>query len=136
MTPFMRQVDDVLSENASDAAIETIRSTRRSLGEGLHNQVLLRALAEQLVCEGNAVLGDHGLALQLVDIADTERLAFILACGGARAWVVADVLGRTAEARLDVPTFGITRREIAGPEALAGLLLSLIAAERARRVTV
>lgn len=131
MTPFMQQVDDVLNENASDAPVETIASTRRTLGQGLHNQVELRALAEQLVCEGNAVLAEHGLSLQLVDSADTERLAFTLSCGRARAWVVTDVIGRSAKARLDAPTLGVSEREIAGPESLAGLLLSLVSAERA-----
>ena len=130
MTPFMQQVDDVLNERAPDAPVETVTSTRRTLGEGLHNQVELRALAEQLVCEGNAVLGEHGLALELVDTADTERLAFTLSCGRARAWVVTDVVGRSAQARLDAPTLGISEREIAGPESVAGLLLSLISAER------
>lgn len=130
MTPFMQQVDDVLNEKASDAPVETISSTRRSLGQGLHNQVELRALAEQLVCEGNAVLKEHGLTLRLVDNADTERLAFTLSCGRARAWVVTDVIGRSAKARLDAPTLGVSEREIAGPESLAGLLLSLITAER------
>jgi hypothetical protein len=136
MTPFMQQVDDVLNENASDAPVETIVSTRRTLGEGLHNQVELRALAEQLVCEGNAVLGPHGLALELVDMADTERLAFTLSCGRARAWVVTDVIGRGAKARLDAPTLGVSEREIAGPDSLAGLLLSLIAAGRSRTEAV
>ncbi len=130
MTPFMQQVDDVLNDRASDAPVETITSTRRGLGQGLHNQVELRALAEQLVCEGNAVLGEHGLSLELVDSADTERLAFTLSCGRARAWVVTDVIGRSAKARLDAPTLGVSEREIAGPESLAGLLLSLIVAER------
>lgn len=135
MTPFMQQVDDVLNEIALDAPVETVTSERRTLGEGLHNQVELRALAEQLVCEGNAVLAEHGLSLQLVDTADTERLAFTLSCGRARAWVVTDVIGRSARARVDAPTLGVSDREIAGPSSLAGLLLSLIRAERAARNT-
>lgn len=135
MTPFMQQVDDVLNEIAPDAPVETVTSERRTLGQGLHNQVELRALAEQLVCEGNAVLAGHDLSLQLVDTADTERLAFTLSCGRARAWVVTDVIGRSARARLDAPTLGVSEREIAGPESLAGLLLSLIVAERAARNT-
>lgn len=136
MTPFMKAVDDVLSENAPDASVETVPCTPRTLGEGLHNQVELRALAEQLVCEGNAVLGAHGLLLELIDTPDTERLAFTLACGRNRAWLVTDVVGRTARARLDAPILGAGEREIAGPAALAGLLLSLIGAERASRNTV
>lgn len=130
MTPFMQQVDDVLNERASDVPVDTIASARRTLGQGLHNQVELRALAEQLVSEGNTVLRGHGLALHLVDSADSERLAFTLSCGRARAWVATDVVGRSARARLDAPTLGVSEREIAGPESLAGLLLSLIAAER------
>jgi hypothetical protein len=133
MTPFMQQVDDVLSSDAADPLIETVPCTPRTLGEGLHNQVELRALAEQLVCEGNTLLRDAGMCLELIDTPDTGRLAFTLVCGRNRAWVVTDVVGRTARARLDAPILGAGEREIAGPEGLVGLLLGLITAERANR---
>ena len=133
MTPFMQPVDDVLNENASAVPVETVPCSPRTLGDGLHHQVELRALAEQLVCEGNAVLRAHDLSLELIDTPDTERLAFTLVCGRHRAWLVTDVVGRTARARLDAPILGAGEREIAGPEALTGLLLGLIRAEQSRR---
>jgi hypothetical protein len=133
MTPFMQQIDDVLSETAPGAWVDTVPCTPSTLGEGLHNQVELRALAEQLVCEGNAILREHGLSLDLIDAPDTERLAFTLVCGRNRAWVVTDVAGRMARARLDAPILGPGERQIAGPDALAGLLLSLVKAELASR---
>ncbi|HVE26843.1 MAG TPA: hypothetical protein VNC22_15640 [Sporichthya sp.] len=135
MTPFMQQVEESLSDGPSYPSFETVPCVSRTLGEGLHNHVELRALAEQLVCEGNAVLRPHGLSLELIDTPDIGRLGFTLVCGRTRAWVVTDVVGRSARARLDAPILGSGEREIAGPEALAGLLISLIDAERATRGT-
>lgn len=133
MTPFMQQVAESLEDAPAYPSIDTVPCLPRTLGEGLHNHVELRALAEQLVCEGNAVLRPHGLCLELIDTPDIGRLGFTLVCGRTRAWVVTDVVGRSARARLDAPILGCGEREIAGPEALAGLLISLIDAERAFR---
>ena len=119
MTPFMQQVEDILSENPPDLSVETVPCSPRPLGEGVHRQVELRALAEQLVCEGNVVLRPHNLSLELIDSVDTERLAFTIVSGRNRAWLVTDVVGRTARARLDAPILGAGERDIAGPEALA-----------------
>jgi hypothetical protein len=129
----MQQVEESLRSGPSYPSVETAPCIPRTIGEGLHNQVELRALAEQLVCEGNAVLRSRGLSLELIDTPDIGRLGFTLVCGRCRAWVVTDVVGRSARARLDAPILGSGEREIAGPEALAGLLISLIDAERASR---
>jgi hypothetical protein len=129
----MQQIEDSFQDGPSYPSFETVPCVSRGIGEGLHHHVELRALAEQLVCEGNAVLHSRGLRLELIDTPDIGRLGFTLVCGRTRAWVVTDVVGRTARARLDAPILGSGEREIAGPDALAGLLISLIDAERASR---
>ncbi len=133
MTPFMQQVDELLSQGASGTSVATLPCVSRKVGEALHNQVELRALAEQLVCEANAILRDVGMSMDLVDSADSDRLAFTLSCGHNRVWVITDVVGRTARARLGAPLLGAGERQIAGPEALADLLLGLIATELSDR---
>jgi hypothetical protein len=130
MTPFMQQVDEVLRESSGTSTITTVPSTLRTLGEGLHNQVELRAVAEQLVCEANTVLREHGLCLELDDTPSDGRLEFRVSCGHTRAWIVTDVTGRRARAHLDVWSEPSLQRELEGPGALAALLLGLIQAER------
>jgi hypothetical protein len=126
MTPFMEKLYQLLTDLPSDQYdVDTVPAVPRTLGEGLHNQVELRALAEQLVCEGNVVLAPFELHLTLTDSTELDGLAFVLACGRARAAVVTDVAGRSARAHVDIAGHDLVDREIAGPEALADLLVTL-----------
>jgi hypothetical protein len=130
MTPFMKKVDDVLRGQALSSTPDSSRSALRPLGEALHNQVELRALAEQLVSEANVVLNDHGTHLDLVDEPGGENLSFTVSCGHARAVVVTALSGRQAWGRLIWGDDEREMRELTGTEALADLILGLVASGR------
>ena len=127
MTPFMQRVDDLVQGASDRPLLESSASQDKSIGQGLHEQVELRGLAEQYTSEANVVLRGGGPLVQLSDEAGGEHLAFSLTCGRSRAIVVTDISGRQARARLLVNGNEDEQREIAGPEGLATLLLGLIA---------
>jgi hypothetical protein len=88
-------------------------------------QVMVRSLAEQLVSEANAVLREHGRAIDLTDHCEPGTLAYSLDCGARHARIDMTVTGRTAVSRL---SFG---HEPAAPRLcsesdVAALILSLI----------
>jgi hypothetical protein len=125
MTPFMHQVS-VLLDGGQAVQAALVPSAPRTLGEGLHTQVELRSLAEQLVCEGNTVLQGTGRELSLLDQAGGETLSFVLRSGGARAEVVTSVSGRQAWVRVVSDESSQDVRELEGPDALPDLLLWLV----------
>ncbi|TVT21704.1 hypothetical protein LWP59_38120 [Amycolatopsis acidiphila] len=107
----------------------------RPVGEGADKQVMVRSLAEQMVCEANAVLAARGERIELVDQAGGDRLCFILRYGDRRAELSTTFTGRQAEARL-VCAGGVVpalpgectdaRRELACPDTVADLILALL----------
>lgn len=134
MTPFMLRVAELLESDPDsdpDGAVptpETVPSRVTRVNAGTDRQVALRSLAEQLMCEANAVLGDDGDQMSLSDELLDGRLGFALAYRGRTARVVTRIEDHTAYARLvgdgiadDAP------RELAGPDALPDLLLRLLA---------
>lgn len=84
MTPFMLRVADVVGVDADDqpdvgaiAPMPTTRISQRiSTGTGADRHVAIRSLAEQLLCEANAVLGPQRHHLSLVDETLPSELAF------------------------------------------------------------
>ena len=116
-----------------------------------HAQVTLRSLAEQLVCEANAVLGDGGDVVDLDDQCGPDALAFTLTfrdrsavvrtaglptAGLPTAGLRTAVSGRCAQARLLVvgePARG--PRRLADEGQLRALVLTLIAQGTAPRGT-
>lgn len=84
MTPFMQRVaelvgtpeDDVAALAALSPQPVTRLSRRIDTGTGADRHVAIRSLAEQLVSEGNAVLGPLDDRLELVDETLAHELAF------------------------------------------------------------
>jgi hypothetical protein len=124
----MQAVQDVL-DGCAVAGPATVRSRPGPVPAAADAQVKLRVLAEQLVCEANAVLRDTGDAVALDDECGPGALAFTLRFLDRSAAVGTVVSGRRAEARLltgGEP--GRDRRRLAGEEELRALLLTLIRA--------
>jgi hypothetical protein len=126
MTPFMIKLDEVLG-GGEPPRIGSRHSELRPLGEALHNQVEIRALAEQLVSEGNTIIDEPALRLTLTDHPGGEHLAFTVSCGRARADMVTDVSGRQGRARLSLDSTATDQLEIDGPEGLVTVLLHVVA---------
>jgi hypothetical protein len=137
MTPFMIRVADLVGASDEDRAdLETPMpntriSQRIATGTGADRQVALRAYAEQLVCEANAVLtshhesGDH--TLSLYDETLPSELAFNVGYAGRAARVSTTFEDGTAYGRLvgdgfesDLP------QELEGPDALPDLIVRLL----------
>lgn len=139
MTPFMLRVAELLGADPDDLADldeiapppQTRISQRIATGTGADRQVALRAYAEQLISEANAVLvshheaGDHSLTL--FDETLPSELAFNVGYAGRAARVSTTFADGTAYGRLvgdgfdsDLP------QELVGPDALPDLLVRLL----------
>lgn len=125
MTAFMGRVRDVLSGGPAPG-FGTAPSRVRPTAGGADAQLGVRALAEQLVSEANAVLGAGG-RVELTDDTGPGVLAFTLAYAGRRARVCTRLSGRVALAHLEAPGLPADPVELAGPGELEALLLSLLA---------
>jgi hypothetical protein len=140
MTPFMLQVAELVG--AQDADVEPVApmpltrvSQRIATSTGADRQVAIRSLAEQLVCEANAVLSSTGpLAagagddhLALFDETLPSELAFNVAYRGRAVRVSTTFEDGTAYARLVGDGFeSEVPRELDGPDALPDLLIRLL----------
>ncbi|WP_435201500.1 hypothetical protein [Janibacter sp. GS2] len=147
MTPFMTRVAEFVG--APDAADvvrtgdvppissrrttmpETRISRRVATGTGADRHVALRSLAEQYVCEANAVLGPGRDHLDLVDEPLPDELAFTVTFRdqGARCSTLftdGRAFGRLVGSFFD----GEQARELEGPDALPDLLVRLMDASR------
>ncbi|QDQ98214.1 hypothetical protein [Tomitella fengzijianii] len=133
MTPFMLAVQDHL-DGAPATAPSTTPSAVRTLAAAADTQVLIRSLAEQLLCEANVVLRQHGAEFTLVDESGPGALTFTIACADRSARIATLVDARSATAHIQAP--GIAEsRELAGEEQMQALLLSLVPATAGDRST-
>jgi len=126
MTPFMLAVQGVLDGRAApEPATERCRLVPVPAATDV--QVMLRSLAEQLVCEANAILRETGDVISLDDECGPGALAFSLSYRGRSARVGAAMSGRYAEPYLFIVGEGSRGpRRLAGEEELRALLLTLI----------
>lgn len=136
MTPFMLQVAELVG--ARDSDIEPVApmpltriSQRIATGTGADRQVAIRSLAEQLVCEANAVLASATAAgddhLVLFDETLPHELAFNVTYRGRAARVSTTFEDGTAYARLVGDGFeSELPQELDGPDALPDLLFRLL----------
>ena len=127
MTPFMLSVQALLDGEPAPRP-ETQASRAGSVAVASDTQMLIRALAEQLVSEANAVLREHGDVISLTDECGPGALAFTLGYRGRSARVQTVMTGRAALGRLIIPgePDGGPRR-LAGDGEVKALVLSLIA---------
>jgi len=102
MTPFMAAVEAALAgDSPSSSSVASPRSAPVGVAATTSHQVAVRALAEQIVCEANAVLARHGRAIALTDEVGDGGLAFTLTIEG-RA-VRLDAAGAACLEEQDVP---------------------------------
>ncbi|HIZ97840.1 MAG TPA: hypothetical protein H9805_04595 [Candidatus Janibacter merdipullorum] len=108
---------------------ETRISRRVATGTGADRHVALRSLAEQYVCEANAVLGTRRYHLDLVDEALPHELAFTVTYGEQGARCSTTFEDGRAYGRLVGSFFeDEAARELEGPDALPDLLVRLMEA--------
>ena len=123
----MIAVQDLL-DGATALAPCTEPSRSRPVAEPTDTQVVIRSLAEQLVCEANAVLSDHGETISLIDDSGPNELAFTLGYRDRCARIRTALSGRTATAELVFAGAPARRsRELTGDHQLRALVLSLLA---------
>ncbi|MGW1616505.1 hypothetical protein ACWCQZ_45130 [Streptomyces sp. NPDC002285] len=128
MTPFMLSVK-ALMEGDRPPEPETELSRTRPVAIATDVQVIVRSLAEQLVCEANAILREHGTTLSLVDDLGPGGLAFTVDYGDRSARVQTKISDRIAVSC--VVASGLTSdepRQLTSEDEMRALLLSLIAA--------
>lgn len=130
MTLFMNRVADLIG---GDAEVEvppmppTRISQRIASMEGADRQVALRALAEQLVCEANAVMAHEAELMSLTDETLPDELAFNVTYRGRAVRVSTKFTDHTAYARLVGDGFEFEEpRELDDPEALPDLMIRLL----------
>lgn len=137
MTPFMTRVADLVGSSAEVPEVAQQRTTmpqtrisqRVATGTGADRHVALRSLAEQYVCEANAVLGDGRDHLELVDEALPDELAFTVSHAGHGARCSTHFADGRAYGRLVGDLFADEEaRELEGPDALPDLLVRLLEA--------
>ncbi len=136
MTPFMLKVAELVGSPDTDIELVapmpmTRISQRIATGTGADRQVAIRSLAEQLVCEANAVLSSAATAgddhLALFDETLPNELAFNVAYRGRGVRVSTTFEDGTAYARLVGDGFeSELPRELDGPDALPDLLVRLL----------
>lgn len=98
MTSFMAAVEEVL-EGHRPPPPSTSPSSARCVAVAVDGQVFLRAAAEQLVSEANAVLGDRG-SIHLSDEQVEGRLGFALSYRNRGVHLSTDLSGRSGLARV------------------------------------
>ena len=128
MTPFMLAVQSLL-DGAQAPVPVTEPAAARSVAVATDEQVIVRSLAEQLVCEANAILREHGDVFSLVDDSDADEFAFTVGYADRSARIRTTISGRAATA--DLVVAGVPQgepRRLAGEDELRALLLSLLAA--------
>ncbi len=137
MTPFMQRVAEIVGASEQDLAgaeLDTVApmpmtriSRRIATGTGADRQVAIRSLAEQLVCEANAVLGHADDHLSLTDEPLPSELAFSVGYRGRAARVSTTFEDGTAVGRLVGDGFeSELPHELDGPDALPDLLIRLL----------
>lgn len=80
MTPFMTRIAELIGADPAALPEPPVYRTRLSaataINQGADRHIAIRALAEQLMCEANAVLADFDDQLTLSDETGGDELAF------------------------------------------------------------
>jgi len=127
MTPFMLAVQALLDGEDAPRP-DTAPSRPRAVAVATDTQVVVRALAEQLVSEANAILRDYGSTISLVDDSGPGELAFTLGYDDRSARVQTALSGRTGLGRLVVGGLPENEpRQLTTEGEMQALVLSLLA---------
>jgi hypothetical protein len=130
MTPFMQRVADIVGAEGDPEVVPmpmTRISQRIATSTGADRQVAIRSLAEQLICEANAVMFHSDDHLSLTDEVLPSELAFSVGFRGRAARVSTTFENGTALGRLVGDGFeSELPHELDGPDALPDLLIRLI----------
>ncbi len=130
MTPFMFRVAELIGHEGDPGPTPmpvTRVSQRIATSTGADRQVAIRSLAEQLVCEANAVLDASDDHLTLSDETLPHELAFSVGYRGRAARVSTTFENGTAYGRLVGDGFESELPvELEGPDALPDLLVRLL----------
>jgi hypothetical protein len=126
MTPFMLSVQALLDGEPAPS-VATIESHPIPAPVATDAQMMVRALAEQLVSEANAILREHGDVVSLEDEVGPGGLTFSVGYRQRVARVQTVMSGRSALVRLivDGHADGAPRR-LTGEDELRALVLGLI----------
>ena len=126
MTPFMLRVQARLDGEPAPPA-DTIESRPVSRPVAADAQMMVRALAEQLISEANSILREQGEVLRLEDRVGPGELTFTLAYRDRAARIQTVLAGRQAEVRLIIDgRVEDTPRQLSDQDQLQDLVLSLI----------
>lgn len=128
MTFFMQRLAAALASDAdTELPMPTMRlSQPEAFIVGSDRHVALRSLAEQLVCEANAVILDPVSHLNLYDEVGGDELAFSITCNAHVARVATTFRGGQATGHIisdDLPHE--QPYELSGPDALPDLIVRL-----------
>ncbi len=130
MTPFMLKVAEIVGTDVEDGELpvpQTRPSVVTAVNVGADRQVAIRSLAEQLVCEANAVLDDGDDHMTLVDELGPDDLTFSIHYRGRQARVSTRFSDGLALGQVVGDGVESTEpRELAGPDALPDLVLLLL----------
>ena len=130
MTPFMMRIAELVGAEGDPEVTPmplTRISRRIATSTGADRQVAIRSLAEQLVCEANAVLQSADDHLTLSDETLPSELAFSVGFRGRAARVSTTFENGTAVGRLVGDGFeSELPQELDGPDALPDLLVRLL----------
>lgn len=133
MTPFMMRVAELIGADVDEPDEPLRYRTRLSAGVpanvGADRHVAIRSLAEQLLCEANAVLTDSEDHLTLFDEVADGELAFSVSYRNRAVRISTRFADGIAYGRLvgDGVEPG-PAQELEGPEAVADLLILLLVA--------
>lgn len=132
MTPFMLRVSEAL-DLTGDVDRPGVRVSRQQpVAIGANTQVECRSLAEQLVCEANAVLAQTGHRLWLTDELNAGELSFSIEYRDRRARVSTSIDGTGARGHLHgLGAHYRTNVELNGPGQVENLILLLIRGDQA-----
>ena len=130
MTPFVMRIAELVGAEGDPEVVPmpmTRISRRIATSTGADRQVAIRSLAEQLVCEANAVLQSADDHLTLSDETLPSELAFSVGFRGRAARVSTTFENGTAVGRLVGDGFeSELPQELDGPDALPDLLVRLL----------
>jgi hypothetical protein len=127
MTPFMTRVAEAVDGEADVERPHLRPSVAKSVPVGADEQMVLRALAEQLVSEANAVLYDNPQHIELTDRLIDGQIGFTMSFG-ARTAVVRTAFDHHAAVG-ELEGFGGRNGdhlELAGLDQLENLILLLL----------